>query len=263
MTPLVIKVGGALLDAYEQGQALFSAIKKLKAERPVVLVHGGGNLTNDWLARLGFESQKIDGLRVTPPDQLPFVVGALAGTANKLLVSMAHQQGINAVGLSLADGKMVNACLLNAQLGAVGQASAGDPKVLHALLGADVVPVVSSIGLTEQGELCNINADDGAVALAQTLGAELVLLSDVPGVLDGDGQLLVQLTATEISALIEQRVIHGGMSVKVKAALAAANSIGQRVYIAGWQQPQLLTTLADEASVGTCIVPDFVMENQP
>lgn len=133
--------------------------------------------------------KKKNGLRVTPADQIDIITGALAGTANKTLLAWAKKHQIAAVGLFLGDGDSVKVTQLDEELGHVGLAQPGSPK--HQLLaGERLSAVVSSIGVTDEGQLMNVNADQAATALAATLGADLILLSDVSGILDGKGNAL-------------------------------------------------------------------------
>lgn len=252
-TPLVIKLGGAALSCSETLAKVFGAMNtyRSEAERPLVLVHGGGYLVDDLLKKLALTSVKKQGLRVTPADQIDYVTGALAGTANKLLLAEARKAKIKSCGLSLADGGLCQVSQLDPELGAVGEASAGDPSLLQAVLAADCVPIISSIGISDQGELMNVNADQAAVAVATTLGAELVLLSDVSGVLDGKGHLLPCLTELDAQHLMEKGVITDGMVVKVNAAFAAARELGKPVEIATWRYPEKLTQLFDGQQIGT------------
>ncbi|MBC3767625.1 acetylglutamate kinase [Neptunicella marina] len=255
LSPIVIKVGGALLESPAHMQKLFEVAATIAAERSLVFVHGGGSLVENWLQALGKTSQKHNGLRVTPADQIEFVAGALAGAANKKLVAQAKMQQLNAVGLSLADGDMVSCTVMSAELGLVGQASPAQGKVLLALMQQGFVPVISSIGCDETGELLNVNADQAAEAVAQSIGAELLLLSDVPGVLDAGKNLISSLNAKQIDNLIEQGIIRDGMAVKVKSALQTATQIGKPVIIAGWKNPEYLADLTQEQAVGTTIYP--------
>ncbi|HAS24147.1 MAG TPA: acetylglutamate kinase, partial [Vibrio sp.] len=126
--PLIIKLGGAALSCGETLSKLFGAISayQQQAQRPIVIVHGGGYLVDDLMNKLNLETVKKEGLRVTPYDQIPLIAGALAGTANKLLQGQAIKDGINAVGLSLADGGLCKVSELNPELGAVGKAEPGD-----------------------------------------------------------------------------------------------------------------------------------------
>ncbi len=256
MNPLVIKVGGALLASEEAVAALFATLAQFRrAGWPLVLVHGGGDLVEQQLAVNGFTSEKSAGLRVTPKAQIPVVAGALAGTANTALVAAATRAKLVPVGLSLADGGMVQAQVLDPALGCVGSAAPADPRLLQQLLAMGMVPIVSSIAVDEAGQLLNINADQAATALCQLLGAELVLLSDVIGVLDSQGALLPTLDRAQCEKLVAIGVIQGGMKVKVQAALAAAQSINNRVRIASWQHPEQLMALLDGEAVGTAIQP--------
>ncbi|MDF2178688.1 acetylglutamate kinase [Aliiglaciecola sp. CAU 1673] len=255
MKALVIKVGGAFIGDKQAAANLLGVIKELQAARPVVLVHGGGPIVEEWMTALNLKTVKIDGLRVSTDEQMPYVVGALAGTANKDLVAQAIAANLVPVGLALTDGAMVKCTPMDKKYGAVGSAKAGDAKLLNLLLSQQFLPIVSSIGASSSGQLLNINADQAATAIAQLLHAELVLLSDVPGVLDADKQLIPELRPADINRLVEQNVIRDGMTVKVNAALEAAGDIGLPVIIASWKQPQALLGLAHEGSAGTRIYP--------
>ncbi|MDF4867013.1 acetylglutamate kinase, partial [Vibrio parahaemolyticus] len=175
--------------------------------RQIAIVHGGGYLVDELMAKLQLETVKKNGLRVTPYDQIPVIAGALAGTANKLLQGQAIADGLNAVGLSLADGGLCLVEELDPELGAVGKASPGDSALLQAVLNTGALPIISSIGLTKDGQMMNVNADQAAVAVAGALDAELVLLSDVSGVLDGKGHLIKTLSEQQANSLIDGHVI--------------------------------------------------------
>ncbi|KLV05646.1 MULTISPECIES: acetylglutamate kinase [Photobacterium] len=255
--PLVIKLGGAVLSCAETLEKLFGAISQyqVKAQRPLVLVHGGGSLVDDLMTKLQLPTVKKEGLRVTPVEHIPYIAGALAGTANKLLQGQALKCGVAAVGLSLADGGLCQVTELDPELGAVGKAAPGNSQLIHTMLAAGYVPIISSIGLDSQGLLMNVNADQAAVAVAAALDAELVLLSDVSGVLDGKGRLISKLTEKEAEALIAQAVITDGMIVKVRAAFEAANALGRPIEIATWRYPDKLAALFDGQSIGTKFTP--------
>ena len=251
--PLVIKLGGAVLSCANTLKKLFVTISQYQAGtgRPLVLVHGGGYLVDELMQKLRFETVKKEGLRVTPKDQIPFVAGALAGTANKLLQGQAMKAGVAAVGLSLADGGLCEVTELDPELGAVGKATAGDGELVKQIMTAGFVPIISSIGLDTEGQLMNVNADQAAVAVASALDAELVLLSDVSGVLDGKSKLLPQLTEQDSEVLIEAGVITDGMVVKVRAAFDAAKALGRPIEVATWRYPEKLAALFDGKSIGT------------
>lgn len=256
INPLVIKLGGVLLDSEEALERLFTALVtyREKHERPLVIMHGGGCLVDDLMKKLALPVVKKNGLRVTPADQIDIITGALAGTANKTLLAWAVKHDINAVGLCLGDGNTVSVTPLDAALGHVGKAEAGSPALVQTLLAANYMPIISSIGITKEGSLMNVNADQAATALAATLGADLILLSDVSGILDGKGQRIAEMTAQKAEQLIAQGIITDGMVVKVNAALDAARSLGRPVDIASWRHADQLPTLFNGEPIGTRIL---------
>lgn len=264
MKPLVIKIGGAILEKADALKKFLGVIAQLQQQQntPIVLVHGGGCVVDDMLQQAGFTSEKKNGLRVTPTEQMPIISGALAGNVNKQIVATASEVGLNAVGLSLADGCMVS-CTLNPDgLGAVGIPKAHHSKLLDSLLQAEFLPVVSSIGMIDADqsashttELVNVNADDAAVVICQLLNAELLLLTDVNGVMDESGSYLADLTENQASQLIEAGVISGGMTAKVNAAFYAANQLRRSIAVASWQAPEQILTLLSGAAIGTRIIP--------
>ncbi|CAI2006730.1 acetylglutamate kinase [Serratia plymuthica] len=256
MNPLIIKLGGVLLDSEEALERLFTALDSYRQQhqRPLVIVHGGGCLVDELMKQLSLPVVKKNGLRVTPADQIDIITGALAGTANKTLLAWAIKHRINAVGLSLADGGSVSVTQLDPALGHVGNAQPGSPVLLNTLLGAGYLPVISSIGISAEGELMNVNADQAATALAATLGADLILLSDVSGILDGKGQRIAEMTAQKAEQLIAQGIITDGMVVKVNAALDAARTLGRPVDIASWRHADQLPALFNGVSIGTRIL---------
>jgi acetylglutamate kinase len=256
MNPLIIKLGGVLLDSEEALERLFMALVAYRQQhqRPLIIVHGGGCLVDELMKQLSLPVVKKAGLRVTPADQIDIITGALAGTANKTLLAWATKVKINAVGLCLGDGEMVTVTQLAEELGHVGKAEAGSPALIQTLLGAGYLPIVSSIGITVDGELMNVNADQAATALAATLGADLILLSDVSGILDGKGQRIAEMTAQKAEQLIAQGIITDGMVVKVNAALDAARTLGRPVDIASWRHADQLPALFNGVAIGTRIL---------
>jgi acetylglutamate kinase len=254
---LVIKVGGAFMQAEDAALALLKTIGELQKSYNLVVVHGGGAMVEELMSALNLTSQKIDGLRITPNEHMPYITGALAGTANKQLCGLAIKAGISPVGLSLLDGKMCKATVMRKELGAVGSVEAGDATLLEALAETAMLPIISSIGADNEGNLLNVNADQAATVIAQLLDAELLLLSDVPGVLDANKDLIKQLGPQQINALIEQNVIRDGMIVKVNAALTAANSLGRSVTIASWKNSEKLLGLLQQHAIGSKISPQI------
>lgn len=256
MNPLIIKLGGMLLGSEEALDRLFTALDSYlqQHQRPLIIVHGGGCVVDDLMKQLSLPVVKKNGLRVTPADQIDIITGALAGTANKTLLAWAIKQRINAVGLSLADGGSVTVTQLDAALGHVGNVQPGSPALLNTLLDAGYLPVISSIGITADGQLMNINADQAATALAATLDADLILLSDVSGILDGKGQRITQITTQKAEQLIAQGIITDGMVVKVNAALDAARTLDRSVDIASWRHADQLPALFNGVPIGTRIL---------
>jgi len=250
--PLVIKIGGTILETKGALEKLLNVIATLK-NQAIVLVHGGGCVVDEMLSQAGFSTEKKHGLRVTPAEQMPIISGALAGNVNKSIVAKAASLNIQAVGLSLGDGDMVTCSLSSKGLGCVGEPKPSNSKLLDSLLAAHFLPVVSSIGTLSNGELVNVNADDAAVVICQLLNAELLLLTDVNGVKDGQGQYIPSLNNDLAKQLIEKQVIAGGMTAKVNAALHAANQLRRSIAVASWQSPEQISALVNGESIGTRI----------
>jgi acetylglutamate kinase len=208
------------------------------------------------LAQAGFTTVKKHGLRVTPKAQIELISGALAGTVNKSIVAAANSMNLSAVGLSLADGDMISCTKSELDLGEVGVPSPKSSQLIDGLLNSHFLPVISSIGALNNGDLVNVNADDAAVAICQLLNADLLLLTDVNGVKGADGEYLSSLNSEEAKRLIEKGVIAGGMTAKVNAALHAANQLRRSIAVASWQSPEQITQLLAGKGVGTQIQPD-------
>ena len=206
--------------------------------------------------RLSLPVVRRNGLRVTPADQIDVIVGSLAGSANTTILSEAKKQQIPSIGLCLADGDSVKVKQISEELGYVGEALVGDPSLINLLLNNGYLPIVSSIGITDEGKMMNVNADHAAVALAKTLDADLILLSDVSGVLDGNKQLIASLTQTEADHLIAKGIITDGMIVKVNSAFEAAKTLGRPIDIASWKESDKLIELFNGKSgiTGTRII---------
>jgi acetylglutamate kinase len=257
--PFVIKLGGALMDSPTALDAVCRQIAAMHAEEPgcVVIVHGGGKAVDRQLAALGMTTERRDGIRITPPDQVLQISGVLSGQVNAQLVACMIAAGARACGLRLTDAGLA-ACARATHLGfdpgCVGSVHGGDPSGVRALLGAGVLPVISSIGTSASGELLNVNADDAAAAVASILGARgLVFLTDVPGVLDGGRRIMPELDAVAIDRLITGGTITGGMIPKVRGALETAAATGVAVTIAGWADPAALSNLLTGGIAGTRI----------
>jgi acetylglutamate kinase len=227
---LVYKLGGPALEDPDLLTPLAAEIQS--AREPVLLVHGGGRHVERALVERGIESRFIEGRRETSPAAIEVVEMVLSGVVNKALAAGLTARGVRALGLSGRDGGLLSA-VRQEGLGCVGRPATVDPTVLRALWSGGVVPVVSPVANGAGGEPLNVNADEAALALATALGARaLVYLSDVDGVRDAQGATL-RLTAREIETLIEQGVVGGGMQMKVRAALEAAQAGIPEVVIAG------------------------------
>lgn len=260
----VVKLGGALLDDSAALSATIDSICALHTARPgsVIVVHGGGSSVDRHLARLGMPTEKRDGIRLTPPDQMIEISAVLSGRVNATIVAELLARGSSAVGLSLADGFLTSSITTTRypfNPGRVGEVVSGDAKLVHTLLNAGFLPIISSVAVDAGGDLLNVNADDAAAAIARIVGAtRLIFLTDVSGVLDQDGALISKITAPEVATLIEQGVIYGGMIPKINNALATATETGVCVVIAGWRDKNILARLADGESVGSTILPPSI-----
>lgn len=237
--PIVVKIGGSALEdgGAEAGLALARLV--CEAHAPVVIVHGGGAETDRRLKAAGFETTKLDGLRVTPSEQIDVVVGAIAGVVNTRLTGVLRAAGVEAAGLTLQSAGFACEKIEHpaGDLGCVGKVIGGSGAATTALLNAEQVPVIACIGADAAGGALNINGDDAAAGVAAVLGASsLVLLSDVPGVLDADGKSIAELDSGAIDALIRSGTISGGMGPKVRAALDASSAAGCPVVIGHWRE---------------------------
>lgn len=254
-TPLVIKLGGRVLTDLNALQQLLTTVKRLAELRPLVLVHGGGDQVQALLQQLGHESVKVDGQRVTPAAHIPIVAGVLAGDVNSQLCALAQQHGLQPIGLTLQAGNTVR-CKVDSSRGAVGIPHAGSGKLLQLLIEENYLPILSSLGVSDQGERLNVNADLAAATVAQVLHGDLILLTDVVGILDHDGQLIETITAAQAPELIANGTVRDGMIVKLNAALQAAqvvlNKTSRRtIAVAGWHDANALTRLARGEPAGT------------
>ncbi len=236
---LVIKYGGnAMVDAeLKQSFARDVVLMKLVGMNPVI-VHGGGPQIGEVLQQVGKESKFVEGLRVTDRETMDIVEMVLGGLVNKEIVNLLNQQGGKAVGLSGKDGGLIRArkLVVNKKsakelpseiidIGHVGEVESINPEVVALLDTQDFIPVIAPIGVGEDGQTYNINADLVAGKLAITLQAEkLILLTNTAGVLDQQENVLTGLSAKEVGKLVADGTIQGGMLPKVGCALDAVNS---------------------------------------
>ena len=264
---MVIKYGGnAMTDPDLQADfAEDVVLLKLVGMNPVV-VHGGGPQIEAALKRLGKKGEFIQGMRVTDAETMEVVEWVLAGEVQQDIVGLINQAGGKAVGLTGRDGGMIHARKLRMvdqqdpskehDVGQVGDIVGIDPAVVKALQDDQFIPVVSPIGFGEHNESYNINADVVAAKLATVLQAEkLLMLTNIPGVLDKQGQLLPELTMKRIDELIADGTISGGMLPKIAGALDAAKSGVNAVHIIDGRVPHaLLLEILSEQAFGTMIL---------
>ncbi|MDO8773754.1 MAG: acetylglutamate kinase [Burkholderiaceae bacterium] len=263
---MVIKYGGnAMTDpALQAAFAEDVVLLKLVGINPVV-VHGGGPQIEAALKRLGKKGEFVQGMRVTDAETMEVVEWVLAGEVQQDIVGLINQAGGKAVGLTGRDGGLIRAQKLKLtdlndpskehDVGQVGDILAIDPSVVKALQDDAFIPVISPIGFGEHNESYNINADVVASKLATVLQAEkLLMLTNIPGVLDKNGQLLTELSAREIDALFADGTISGGMLPKIAGALDAAKSGVNAVHIIDGRVPHaMLLEILTEQAFGTMI----------
>lgn len=262
---IVIKYGGNAMtdEALKEGFARDVVLLKLVGLNPVI-VHGGGPQINELLARVGKQGEFIQGMRVTDAETMDVVEMVLGGLVNKEIVSLINKHGGKAVGLTGKDGHFIRAKKLflegdvagdQIDIGQVGEIESIDPTLVAMLDAGDFIPVVAPIGVGLDGEAYNINADLVAGKLAETLKAEkLILMTNTPGVLDKQGQLLTGLTAARIDELFADGTISGGMLPKISSALDAAKNGVNAVHIIDGRVPHaLLLEILTDHGVGTMI----------
>ena len=218
----IVKIGGNELGELSFREGLATAVSHLTP--PVILVHGGGKAIADWQEKLGLQPVKVDGVRVTDAASLEVAQMVLSGQANKQIVAALLAAGVQAVGLSGVDGGLLRCAPKqhpSVDLGYVGEIAQVNTTLLHTLLAANITPVISPISLgVADGQVYNVNADEAASAVARAMNADLLtFVSNVPGVLDQNGQVMAALTAVQTTDLISSGIIHGGMIPKVQAAL--------------------------------------------
>ena len=265
---IVVKYGGHAMEgslANEFGRDI--ALLKQVGINPVV-VHGGGPQINAMLSRLGIESNFVHGLRITDASMVEVVEMVLSGTVNKQVAGLINRAGALAVGISGKDGGLIRARKVTRtikdpdsniervlDLGFVGEPSFIDTRVIHALTGAGLIPVIAPVGSGEDGETYNINADTAAGAIAGALNAQrLLMLTDVPGVLNKNKELLSDLSMAQVKELVADGTVSGGMIPKVETCMEAVTQGVKGATILDGRVPHaLLLELFTEGGIGTMI----------
>ncbi|MCK8601300.1 acetylglutamate kinase [Desulfoferrobacter suflitae] len=267
---VVIKYGGHAMvaDALKESFAQDIVLMKYIGMHPVV-VHGGGPQIGKMLERIGKKSDFRAGMRVTDADTMDIVEMVLAGKINKEIVSLINRHGGKAVGLSGKDGQLIEARKLHLfryqgddqppeiiDIGLVGEVHRIHTEILRTLGNSDMIPIIAPVGVGENGETYNINADLVAGRIASALQAKkLLLMTDVQGVMDAQGELISSLTIAEAADLIQDEVLRGGMIPKVQCAIDAVQGGAEKVHIIDGRVPHaILLEIFTDAGIGTQIV---------
>jgi acetylglutamate kinase len=264
---IVVKVGGAAIEAAPLARSFADDVSLLRsAGVKVVIVHGGGPQLTEVSTRLGLQARFVDGLRVTDAETLDAATMVLAGAVNTHVVATLAADGVPAVGLSGVDGSLLIARRRSddPDLGFVGEVVRVDPGVVVTLLDAGFVPVVASLAVDDAGQPYNVNADEAAAALAIGLGAQkLVVLTDVPGVIGPDGDLLSELSVSGAEGLLaEADTIGGGMVPKLLGLVSALRAgVGRAHLIDGRLAHALVLELFTQEGVGTMLTHDVVAQD--
>ena len=255
---VVIKLGGHAMGS-DEGMASFARDVVLMRQVGVnpVVVHGGGPMINAMLERLNIQSDFVGGKRVTDAATMEVVEMVLSGSVNKRIVQAIGEAGGKAVGLSGKDANLIFCEPTNPELGLVGTPKQIDPAILRHLSEAEIIPVIAPLGMGHEGETYNINGDTAAGAIAGALKADrLLLLTDVAGVKNAEGEVLTDLTAEQIRALTDDGTIAGGMIPKTETALDAIASGVRAVVILDGRAPNAcLLELFTEHGAGSIIRP--------
>jgi len=263
---IVIKYGGNAMtdDKLKNGFAHDVVLLKLVGINPVV-VHGGGPQIDDLLKQLGKKGEFVQGMRVTDAETMDVVEMVLGGQVNAEIVNLINQHGGRAVGLTGKDGGLIRAKKMLVRgngdsdemidIGQVGEVETIDPEIVHHLLTHDFIPVIAPLGVGKKGETYNINADLVAGKVAEILKAEkLIVLTNTPGVLDKNGNLLTGLTSKKVDELFANGTISGGMLPKIGSALdAVKNGVNTCHIIDGRVEHALLLEVLTDEGVGTLI----------
>jgi acetylglutamate kinase len=253
---VVIKLGGHAMGSDEAMQEFARDVTLMRqiGVNPVV-VHGGGPMINAMLKRLDIQSEFVDGKRVTDAATMEVVEMVLSGLVNARIVQAITEQGGRAVGLSGKDSGLILCEPENPALGLVGKPSKVDPRVLRDLADKGIIPVIAPLGMGANGETFNINGDTAAGASASALKADrLLLLTDVAGVKNSDGEVLTELTPDQIRDMVADGTIAGGMIPKTETALAAIDGgVRAAVIIDGRAPNACLLELFTEHGAGSII----------
>lgn len=261
---IVIKYGGSAMSNIELQKNVIedATLLKLVGFKPII-VHGGGKEISSWCQKTGKQSEFVNGLRVTDAETME-IAEMVLNKVNKRLVNMVNELGVNAVGISGKDGKLLNVKKKLSQgkdIGFVGDVKNVNPKILYDLLEKDFLPIVAPIGYGDDFESYNINADDAACAIARAVGADkLVFLTDIEGLyrdINDKESFIPRITATEAEDLVNGGIIGGGMLPKLNNCTNAIRNGVNRVHILDGRIPHcLLLEIFTNEGIGTAIIND-------
>lgn len=257
---VVVKYGGNAMTNDRLKQAVMQDIVLLSLVGiKVVLVHGGGPEINDMLKKIGKESKFVNGLRYTDEETIDIVQMVLAGKVNKDLVTLLESHNGKAIGLCGLDGNMIEAKMLNPDLGYVGEITAVHPEIIQNALDNGYIPVISTIGRGEDGTVYNINADTAAARIAAEMKApSLILLTDIKGLLedkDDENTIIRTIGVSEVPYLKKQGIISGGMIPKIECCVEAVRrGVKQANIIDGRIPHSILIELLTDIGAGTMII---------
>ena len=256
---LVVKYGGnAMVNQTLKEQVMEDIVLLHLIGVKVVLVHGGGPEISEMMAKLGKEPKFIDGLRVTDKETVDIVQMVLAGKINKSLVNYLEMKGGKAMGVSGMDGKLIEAKMKDERLGYVGEITNINIGCVEDLLNNGYIPVISTVGCDDEGNVYNINGDTAAARIAGALNAErLIMMTDIAGILkdkDDPSTLIPEITIEEAKKLFDEGVIQGGMIPKVNCCIDAIGHGVKNVIIMDGRIPHsiLMEILTDEGA-GTMV----------
>lgn len=256
---VVIKLGGHAMGS-DEAMEMFARDVVLMRQVGInpVIVNGGGPMINQMLEKLNIQSEFVNGKRVTDEATMEVVEMVLSGSVNKRIVQAINGQGGSAVGLSGKDANLILCEQADSELGLVGKPTKIDPAVLKTLFNNDMIPVIAPLGAGENGETYNINGDTVAGAIAAALTADrLLLLTDVEGVKNAEGDVITELSADQIKAMIANGTIAGGMIPKTETALSAIEGgVLAAVILDGRASNACLLELFTNQGAGTIIRPD-------
>ena len=256
---IVVKYGGnAMVNEEIKANVIKDIMLLHYCGMKPILVHGGGPDINAMMDKMGLEPKFVDGKRVTDEKTMEIVEMVLAGKTNSGIVSLINSMGGRAVGLSGKDASLISASVMNEKWGLVGKVDSINPKILHDLLDAEYIPVVSSVAIGEEGESYNINADHIAGEIAAAVGAEkLIMMTDVDGLyrdFEDKNSLIVRMDLKEAEELVRSKSLKGGMIPKVEACVKALKGKVKRTHIInGTVRHSILMEIFTDGGSGTMI----------